>query len=186
MPHRLTSMLPHALDHFDRRQRTTRTVHISAGEFHEEANTFEDDWTPDNKRRIATHLNNLAHRGGIVLGMSDAATKSGEFVAFAAIEPDRFGPDNRYANLSYLHVSGPHRGTGLGGQLWQAVIEHAAAASIPRLYIAAHPSVDTINFYRRNGCIRAAYIHPPIYERESRDLQLECVVTRADQPHQIS
>jgi GNAT superfamily N-acetyltransferase len=157
------------LAHFERRQRTTRVVR-AGGAIEDDA--FDDDWDEVAKASVIIALRDCVRRGGVVVG----AFEGERLVGFASVEPERFGPDGAYVEMPYLHVTEVRRGRGIGAQLFRGACDGARGLGATRLYIGAHPSVETQAFYRRMGCIESAYVHTPILEHEPLDLQLERVL----------
>ncbi len=97
-------------------------------------------------------------------------------MGFASVENKPLGSRNQYRELRYLHVSREHRGRGLGRQLFRLCCEAARQLGAEKLYIGAHPAVETQAFYASLGCVPAAEIVPEILALEPRDLQLECTL----------
>ena len=173
-----------------RYQLTTRVVRAACGTgAHAEAlvkDRFEDDWDADRLVEIETYLRACLGRGGAVVVALEAAPGPGgvehrdAVVGFAAVEAERFGPGRAYVELTYLHVTRPRRGRGIGGRLFVAACSAAEKLGAERLYIGAHPAVETQAFYRAAGCVPARYTHPTVFEREPRDIQLEKRLVRSD------
>ncbi|WLR47473.1 GNAT family N-acetyltransferase [Halobacillus litoralis] len=159
----------HMLDSFDRYQKTDRVMVFQADTLNEESNGFEEDWTVENKRTIVHHFRLVVKNGGAVI----AALKERHVHGFAVIEPDTFGEKSTYRELSYIHVSREVRGTGIGRLLFQKAGQVAKASGAEKLYIGAHPSVETQEFYQKMGCVPAQELNSSIYFREPRDIQLE-------------
>ncbi|MEO1129530.1 MAG: GNAT family N-acetyltransferase [Planctomycetota bacterium] len=156
------------LERFDRTQRTTRVLRQDGVSLSEDDSTFDDDWDAAGRHEVIRALRSCDRRGGAVLAILEA----GEPQGFAAVEPERFGPDRAYVELNYLHVTGQQRGRGFGAELFRASCTAARALGASNLYIGAHPAVETQRFYAAMGCAPSAYVHPPILEREPLDIQL--------------
>jgi GNAT superfamily N-acetyltransferase len=86
------------------------------------------------------------------------------------------GSSQQYLELEYIHVSRDFRGQGIGQKLFQGICQAARMRGAQKLYIGAHPAVETQAFYATVGCISAQEIVLEIYQREPRDLQLEYVL----------
>lgn len=157
------------LDAFDRYQKTDRVWVLKSGVFNEERDSFEEDWTEENKQTIIHHFRLVIENGGAVV----AAVKEQKVYGFAVIEATTFGEKAMYRELSYIHVSRNLRGTGIGRLLFQKAGAVAKALGAEKLYIGAHPSVDTQKFYQKMGCVHAQEVNPIIFSREPRDIQLE-------------
>ncbi|MGE6204550.1 GNAT family N-acetyltransferase [Guptibacillus hwajinpoensis] len=159
----------HMLDSFERKQITTNVWVVESNDFIEMKDRFEDDWTIERKREIVDHFKSTIARGGSVI----VAEQDMNVYGFAVIEAETFGEFSAYRELSYIHVSLPFRGKGIGRKLFIKAQEVAKQLGVDKLYIGAHPSVETQEFYRRMGCVIAEEIYHEIYERETRDIQLE-------------
>lgn len=133
---------------------------------------FIDDWDAEARAGVVRSLRSCAERGGAVL----AATERGTVAGFASLEPDLFGPADEYAELTYLHVSAPYRGKGIGRKIIKTVCLAARGLGARRVYVGAHPAVETQAFYKRMGCRLSEYVHEPVWAREPLDLQLELVL----------
>lgn len=157
---------------FNRYQQTTKVYVQESRVFVEQQDTFIDDWDIQQRRKFAEHLRKAADDGGAVISIM----KGGKLVGFSCIEPEPFGTGDRYLELSYIHVSADCRGQGIGEKLFNRTKEIAKRMGATKLYIGAHPSVETQHFYKKMGCVPAKEIHPVIHAREPRDLQLEVSV----------
>ena len=160
------------LDSFERKQTTTNVLVMESNRLLEKEDRFVDDWTLERKRAIVAHFKTTMARGGSVL----IAKQEMNVLGFAVIEPETFGERSTYRELSYIHTSLPFRGMGIGRNLFIKAKKVAKQVGVEKLYIGAHPSVETQNFYQHMGCVIAEEINPCIYEREPRDIQLEVSV----------
>ena len=89
------------------------------------------------------------------------------------MESNRFGTRKEYVELPYIHVSQELRGSGIGKRLFEICCEIAKQLGAEKLYIAAHPAVETEHFYKQMGCTLAREINPQILNKEPLDLQME-------------
>ncbi|MGP4070855.1 GNAT family N-acetyltransferase [Halobacillus sp. B29] len=160
---------PAMLDSFERYQKTDSVLVECNGGFYEKCDRFEDNWSINHKRDIVRHFSQVIANGGSVLLVED----NNEIIGFAVIESVEFGETAVYRELSYFHINQKHRGKGIGKELFAKVREVAKEMGAEKLYIGAHPSIETQNFYMKRGCILAEEINQEIYRREPRDLQLE-------------
>lgn len=158
------------LDDFVRFQRTEKVITETSGEFVERTDEFEDDWTIEDKRRIVEHFSSVIENGGAVV----VAEVDYKVIGFSVIEAEPF---DEYRELSYIHVSAPYRGLGVGKALMDETKKQAVILGAKKLYIGAHPSIETQAFYRKVGCVPAEKINESIYDREPRDVQLELLLT---------
>lgn len=163
------------LDAFDRQQSTTRVLAMVEGKLVEREDHFENDWSPEARRDVIASLRRSIEKGGVVLG-AQLGDPSGRLLGFANIEAEPFGPEAEYRELGYLHVDRRERGRGIGRLLFERCCDEARRLGARKMYIGAHPAVQTQAFYRSLGCVPASYVHRPIYDREPRDIQLECTV----------
>ena len=157
------------LDSFERKQETTMVLVIESNTLNEKEDRFEDDWTIERKREIVNHFKSTITCGGAVI----VAEQGSKVLGFAVIEAETFGERSTYRELSYIHTSLPYRGMGVGRRLFVKAKELAKQLGVDKLYIGAHPSVETQSFYKSMGCMIAKETNSEIYERETRDIQLE-------------
>ena len=135
---------------------------------------FVDDWTDEDRARVAADLLCIVDAGGLVYGaFTPAETNADRLVGFVSVEPEIFG-ERRYMDLSHLHVSADMRGRGIGGELFAYAKLWAAERGALRLYISAHSALESQNFYRRRGCIDALEPQDEHIADEPFDCQLEC------------
>ncbi|WP_456271030.1 GNAT family N-acetyltransferase [Bacillus sp. AK031] len=160
------------LDQFERYQETSTVLRHHDGLFKEEKDPFIDDWSAIRKREIVQHFRLCIKEGGAVL----TASENDKVKGFAIIEPGTFGTVHTYRELSYIHISREARGKGIGRMLMAAVKETARSMGTDKLYIGAHPAVETQAFYRKLGCVPAQEVNLAIYNREKLDIQLELIL----------
>lgn len=121
------------------------------------------------KREITKFLRKCISDDGIVLGVFYQNLLKG----FSCL-PNRFYGDNKeYIELSYIHISSEIRNKGIGKKLFLKTVEFAKSMDAKKIYISAHPAVETQCFYDSVGCVPAKYIIQKILEREPLDIQLE-------------
>ncbi|MBO0991517.1 GNAT family N-acetyltransferase [Bacillus sp. SD088] len=168
----IEDVLPGMLDSFERFQRTTRVLFNDQGTLIENEDLFEDNWTLEKKRQIVEHFKQTIKKGGAVV----IAKQEAQLIGFAVIEAVPFGSESIYRELSFLHVTRPARGQKIGEYLFLKAKEAAKLLGAEKLYIGAHPSVETQNFYHKMGCVLAAEINEFIYKREISDIQLEVML----------
>lgn len=133
---------------------------------------FVDDWTDADYRFLADCLRNTVHTGGFVCG----AFSDGKLKGFVSAESGLFGGENRYCDLTSLHVSQDMRRNGIGKALFLAASEWAKKQSAKKLYISSHSAIETQRFYRSMGCVDAAEYNQKHVEAEPYDCQLEYVL----------
>ena len=130
---------------------------------------FIDDWTEEDYRILVDCLKNTVRTGGFVYG----AFVDGVLKGFTSVEAELFGGDNRYLDLSCIHVSEDMRGRKIGQTLFRAAADWAAQKGAGKLYISAHSAVETQAFYRAMGCVEAQEYNKEHVEKEPYDCQLE-------------
>lgn len=147
---------PGLFRHFVRRQQVTRCWCRENGEWRVKDTPFLDDWTPEDYETLARCLKNTCGAGGFVC----AAFCEGALKGFASVEAGLFGGGGRYLEFSSLHVSQELRGQGVGKKLLHAAVQWARGQGAKRLYISAHPAVESQAFYRAMGCTPAQVCRP--------------------------
>ncbi len=135
---------------------------------------FVDDWTAADYQTLAGCLKNTVNTGGFVCG----AFYRGMLKGFVSVEASLFGGENRYLDLSSIHVSEDMRGQGAGRELFAKAAAWAAQKGAAKLYISAHSAVETQAFYQAMGCVEAQMYEASHVEREPFDCQLEYILVR--------
>lgn len=130
---------------------------------------FIDDWTDADYRFLSDCLRNTVRTGGFVCG----AFSDGELKGFVSAESGLFGGENRYCDLTSLHVSQDMRRNGIGKALFLAASGWAKKQGAKKLYISSHSAIETQRFYRSLGCVDAAEYNQKHVESEPYDCQLE-------------
>ena len=130
---------------------------------------FIDDWTEADYQVLISCLKNTLSSGGFVYGAFDDKKLKG----FVSVESALFGGEQRYLDLTSIHVSQELRGSGTGRALFSAAADWARARGAKKLYISAHSAVETQAFYRGLGCVDAQLPDPRHMEAEPFDCQLE-------------
>ena len=155
---------------FVRRQTVTKCRRRERGEWVVKDDPFIDDWSEADYETLLSCLRRTVSSGGVVY----AAFARGALKGFASVEPDLFGGEQRYLDLSSLHVSQELRGRGTGRVLFQLSKAWARGHGAKKLYISAHSAVETQAFYAGLGCTEAQAYHQPHVDAEPFDCQLEC------------
>ncbi|QOR67789.1 GNAT family N-acetyltransferase [Cytobacillus suaedae] len=130
---------------------------------------FVDYWDGEKKAQVVQSLCQCILNGGFVIGSFIGK----QLIGFANVEGEFFGKNREYLELSYLHVSNEHRKFGVGRKLFEKCSIEAKKKGAKKLYIAAHPSVETQAFYQKVGCTYAVEINQEILEKEPLDIQME-------------
>lgn len=154
---------------FIRRQVVTKCWRKEKGEWVIKDAPFIDDWTEQDYQVLIECLKGTAASGGLVYG----AFYEGRLKGFIAVLPEIFGGENKYIDLAAIHVSQDMRGTGIGTVLFKEAKRWAKEKGAEKLYISAHSAVESQAFYKRMGCVGAAWYKKEHVEEEPFDCQLE-------------
>ena len=155
---------------FIRRQVVTKCLRCESGGWVIKDAPFIDDWTEEDYQTLISCLKNTLDSGGFVY----AAFYNGVLKGFVSVEPEVFGENQNYLDLSSLHVSEDCRSSGIGTELFLAAKEWARDRGADKLYISAHSAVETQSFYRKMGCVEAQEYNQQHVDAEPYDCQLEC------------
>ena len=158
--------------HFTRRQVVTDCWRRVDGRWTVRPDPFVDDWSEEDFQVLVQCLRNTARTGGFLY----AAFLEGGLKGFASVEAELFGGEQRYLDLTSIHVSADMRGRGIGRALFMAAEDWARKKGARKLYISAHSAVESQAFYRRMGCVEAQEYDPRHVEAEPFDCQLECEI----------
>lgn len=156
--------------HFIRRQVVTDCWRRVDGRWTVRLDPFVDDWSEEDFRVLLQCLKNTVCTGGFLY----AAFWEDRLKGFVSVESALFGGEQRYLDLTSIHVSADMRGQGVGRTLFAAAKDWAAKQGARKLYISAHSAVETQRFYRAMGCTEAAVYCPEHVAAEPFDCQLEC------------
>ena len=157
---------------FIRRQEVVKCYRKEKGEWVIRDDPFIDDWSEEDYGFLVKCLKNTSETGGLVYG----AFCGGKLKGFASVEAELFGGEEKYLDLSSIHVSADMRGHGIGKKLFLAASSWAGKHGGKKLYISAHSAVETQAFYKAMGCTEAKVYNREHAEREPFDCQLECGV----------
>ncbi len=155
--------------HFIRRQVVTKCWRREAGEWVIRDAPVVDDWSEADYDVLVSCLKNTLRTGGFVCG----AFEDGKLKGFTSVESELLGGDQRYLDLTSIHVSEDMRGTGIGSELFHAAARWAKAHGGEKLYISSHPAVESQAFYKRMGCVEAQIYQKKHVDAEPYDCQLE-------------
>jgi len=154
---------------FKRYQKTSKVVYINDNEVYTKDDCFVDDWDEQKKKQLLVYLQNAFKHGAIVI----AAYKKHDIVGFGCVENKLIGKRKEYLEFSYLHISYKYRNKGIGKRIFLMCCDSAKKIGAKKIYIGAHPSIETQSFYKSLGCELASEIINEIYEKEPLDIQLE-------------
>jgi len=96
----------------------------------------------------------------------------GDDVGGAATVDPTFEPPMAW--FAFLHVSRPHRRSGVASALWTATADLARASGATSMYVSAIPTGSALGFYLSRGCRLADPPHPELFAHEPEDIHLVC------------
>ena len=102
--------------HFIRRQVVGKCLRREGNAWIEKDDPFIDDWSEEDYETLIRCLKNTVKTGGFVYGAWDDGTLKG----FVSVEPEQFGGENRYLDLTSIHISEDRRRKGIGKTLFLA------------------------------------------------------------------
>ncbi len=111
---------------FIRRQIVTKCWRRENGIWVVKDAPFTDDWSEEDYQTLIFCLKNTVSTGGVVY----AALQGDVLKGFASVEPDFFGGENKYLDLSSIHVSEDVRGAGIGASLFRLAKEWAKKKAV--------------------------------------------------------
>jgi predicted N-acetyltransferase YhbS len=153
----------------DRSEVHHHTYELRNGQLVRIPNYFEvPGWRPDAAEKETPVLLDCFDRGGIFLGVFDAAA----LIGVTVLESARVGRASDQMQLAYLYVSRAYRGRGVGMQLFDAAVSSAREAGANALYISATPTENTVDFYLNRGCVLAPEPDPRLLAAEPDDIHL--------------
>ncbi len=157
---------------FLRRQQVTKVWRKENGEWIIKEDPFIDDWSAEDYAFLILCLHNTIKTGGLLYG----AFSKGRLKGFVSVESEIFGGENKYLDLTSIHVSKDMRRSGIGSRLFEKAKEWAKANGAKKLYISSHSAVESQAFYKNMGCVEAQKYCRKHVENEPYDCQLECVL----------
>ncbi|QNU65831.1 GNAT family N-acetyltransferase [Ruminiclostridium herbifermentans] len=158
--------------HFMRHQKVSKCWRKIDGKWCIIDISLSEDWGEAEYNILVACLKNTVTKGGVVFGVFVNDMLKG----FSSVEPFLFGQNKEYLDLSSIHVSEDMRGKGIGKELFRLSKDWAKQNGAKKLYISAHSSVETQDFYRAMGCVEALEYNKEHVENEPCDCQLECVL----------
>ena len=165
-------LCPELFTNFIRHQVVTKCWRREDGKWVIRDDPFIDDWSKADYQTLISCLKNTIMTGGFVR----AAFVNDRLKGFVSVEPSFLGGEQKYMDLSSIHVSEDLRGVGIGSELFHAAKEWAKEKGAKKLYISAHSAVETQLFYHRLGCVEAQMYNSRHVEAEPFDCQLEYVL----------
>lgn len=150
------------------RYQETKEVYYLDGTIKQKQIYFTDEWDQDKLEEHSSYLASIT-KSGVVLAKYDGD----QVIGFTALD-EQFG---EYINMPFIHVDQRYRHQGIGKELIYQIALEARLKGAKKLYISAHPAVETQKFYESVGCQLAKEINQELYELEPYDLQLELEIT---------
>lgn len=158
------------LDNFNRYQKVTKCWQNKNGNWAIIDAEYTEDWDKDKKDSVINLFTNIIdEKKGYVFG----AFETNNLIGFSVLLNKKFGAEEQYIQLKFLHVSLDFRHKGIGKKLFELCTEKAKSIETENTYISANASMDTIKFYFSLGCEDAMEINKEIAEEEPYDRQLE-------------
>lgn len=154
---------------FIRHQVVSKCWRKERGEWVVKDAPFVDDWDENDYSLLIDYLKHTVAEGGFV----HAAFEDGKLKGFIAIEPNLFGGEHKYMDLSAIHVSEDMRNKGIGTALFLLAKQWAKKNGAKKLYISAHSAVESQAFYKKMGCTEAKLYNQRHIREEPFDCQLE-------------
>ncbi len=162
----MDDLQPGFLSGYRRRQEIHAIAVHQDGTIFEQPLTYVHDWDASKLTTIENEMRTMLNQGGYVT----VAYEGDAVVGFASLDPTWY--PQHTMNMPLCHVSEPARGKGVGQTLFARIVAEARRRHADRLYISAHPDVNTQRFYRQQGCRPTTPI-PSFYEQEPNDIHLE-------------
>jgi predicted N-acetyltransferase YhbS len=157
----------------DRREVIENVYYLEEGELVLREGRYDmQDWPPGEQEQYTPILLDCFDRGGTFCG----AFEDSNLVGVVILESKFIGRDKDKLQLVFLQVSRDFRGHGLGRTLFEEAVERARELNAKALYVSATPSENTINFYRRMGCVVTEDVDPELFALEPKDIHLECTI----------
>ena len=160
------------LDDFKRYQEIKKCYVNNNGKWTLKNNEHIGNWDQEKKHKIISNFSNTIKEGGFVIG----AYHYNKLIGFSVLLNKKFGKNNNYVELKYIHVSFGYRRKGIGKKLFELCIKKTKDIGIEKIYISANSAEETQNFYLGIGCIDALEINKKAAEDEPYDRQMEYII----------
>ena len=159
------------LNYFIRDQHTLKMKYVlynkdgtlKSDELYEKDIDFVDEWDLERKRDICHYLKTV--KGTVIYVYDDD-----KVIGFSNLDHKLYGD---YMVMPYIHISKPYRNKGIAKELFNMIEKAAFKQGAKKLYISAHPAVETYAFYKSVGCKLTHNIIKEMLDKEPDDLQLE-------------
>ncbi|MBN2877809.1 MAG: GNAT family N-acetyltransferase [Bacilli bacterium] len=143
---------------------------LKSDEIYEKDIDFMDEWNDERKRDICHYLQTV---NGTVIFVYD----NDKVIGFSNLDHTMYGD---YMVMPYIHISKPYRNMGIAKELFYMIAEVALERGAKKLYISAHPAIETYSFYQSVGCTLTHNIIKEMFDKEPADLQLEKILSKED------
>lgn len=134
-------------------------------------NYQESSW-PNGYENHLFALKKTVLNGGFAVGAFDSNDK---LIGFATLNRAFFGKKYNHVLLDQLFISLEYRNKGIGKSLFMSCLKVAKEWGADKIYICAGSAEETIAFYYAIGCSEAKEVNKTLYEKDTRDIQLEVV-----------
>jgi GNAT superfamily N-acetyltransferase len=156
----------------DRSEQIETTYRLVDGELtteavHWDVPTWPDGDGPHSIGELDKFLRPIVDRGGVLLGAYVDSAVAGVAVVETGFEA-------AMTWLAFLHVSRPHRRSGVATALWEETVRLARLAGDTSIYVSATPSGSAVGFYLSRGCVLADPPHAALFDLEPEDIHLLC------------
>jgi len=161
-----------SLDKFERYQEVKKCWKKVGKQMQLFDNVYIENWNLKKLRNVAKDLLDLIESGGIAYGAFDGE----KIIGFSSVSLNAFGSQKQYVELKMIQVSFQYRSKGIGRKLFEYLVDSVKLTEANKLYISAHSSYESQEFYKAVGCTMAVEVNQAIAENEPFDIQLEYLV----------
>lgn len=161
-----------SLDDFARYQEVRFCWQWIDGALKQMPNSFVEDWNFPTRRERARRIYDHVDRDRVAYG----AFQADRVIGYILLGTQLFGSSHQYIQVLSLQVSFESRHRGIGSTLFHLAIREAKALGAKKMYISAHPSIESIAFYRSMGCVLAEEVNSEIAKEDPSDIQMEYVL----------
>ncbi|PKM84836.1 MAG: N-acetyltransferase [Firmicutes bacterium HGW-Firmicutes-11] len=134
---------------------------------------YQESTWPNGYENHLIGLKKTISDGGFAVGAFDSNDK---LIGFGTLNREFFGEKFKHVLLDQLFISLEHRNKGIGRNLFMSCSNMAKEWDADKIYICAGSAEETIAFYRSIGCSEAIEVNRTLYEKDTRDIQLEYVL----------
>ena len=142
---------PELLNNFHHSQSITKKWVKNNGVWEVTETSLLREWSAEKRIWITEYMCQQIERGGITVG----AFLHDRLIGFCCVDGILSGNNAKYANLTMLFIDDNWKRNGIGKVLFQNAYQYAMILGAEKIFISAIPSVDTIAFYFKMGCVDA-------------------------------